>query len=136
MQNRLRWLSFVLVLLVGLNAIAAGYGFMKDPTGAELGIGTDYLNSFSPFKDYLVPGIVLFFVLGMGSFLVAWMLWKDVAGEWRLVMILGAVYIGWIGTQLLMVDSFHVLHLIIGGIGIALVVMGWWENSTIVNRQS
>lgn len=44
----------ILLFVTGLNALAAGYGFVADPSGKGLGMTTDYLR-FSPFANFLIP---------------------------------------------------------------------------------
>lgn len=56
----------VLQAFIGLWAVAGGVGLVLDPSGASVGIPLEYLRN-SPFQSYLVPGIVLFTVNGLGS---------------------------------------------------------------------
>lgn len=48
-----------LLLIVSLNALAAGYGFMAGPDGSALGIPVGWLEN-APFADYRIPGAILF----------------------------------------------------------------------------
>jgi hypothetical protein len=100
-------------MLTGAFALAAGYGFMVDPSGKGVGISTDYLNETAPFKDYLIPGIILFVVNGVLSCLIA--VWTILKYHYHPVFISlqGCIYVGWIAVQLTMVKIFHPLHAII-----------------------
>ena len=123
--NRLRIAAVMLLFLVALNALAAGYSFITDPSGEGLGIGTDYLRPSAPFSNYLVPGIVLFVVNGLLSIVVAvWAIKRQKAYPW-LLMAQGCILIGWIGIQLLMVTGTHLLQFIIAFIGFLLLLFGW-----------
>ncbi len=55
----------VLLGITALNALAGGYYALS---GAK-GVPTEWLNG-SPFEDYLIPGLVLFVLVG-GAFLLA-----------------------------------------------------------------
>ena len=109
-----------ILLIVGVNALAAGYGFMHDPSGNGIGIGPDYLRS-NIFQDYLVPGIILFVILGIGSMAVMLITWKKLHGFAFWILVQGMVYMIWIIVQLTMVTTFHLLHLVIflAGVGLA-----------------
>ena len=124
-KNSLRIAAIVLLVAVALNALAAGYSFITDPSGKEIGISTDYLRPSAPFSDYLIPGIVLFVVNGVLSLIVAvWATWELKAYPW-LVMAQGCILVGWIGIQLMMVTASHPLHLFIAAIGFLLFLFGW-----------
>jgi hypothetical protein len=71
LHNLLRKTAIVLLFDVSLNALAAGYSFIVEPSGKGLGITTEYLKPSAPFKDYLIPGIVLFAVNGVLSSIIA-----------------------------------------------------------------
>lgn len=65
--NCRRIAAIVLLFIVSINALAAEYSFMTDPSGVALGITTAYLKNSAPFKNYFVPGIILFLVNGVLS---------------------------------------------------------------------
>lgn len=73
MKNKTKPLAvivlMVLLVLQGLSGLAGGFGLVADPSGASLGIPIAWLEG-SPFQDYLVPGIVLLSVLGLGPLVV------------------------------------------------------------------
>lgn len=124
-HNAFRITAIVLLFVVSLNAMVAGYSFISDPSGSGLGISVDYLKDTAPFKDYFVPGLILFVVNGIFSSVIAFLAicrWKYFAS---LISFQGCVFLGWIVIQLMMVTSFHPLHAIIGTIGIALIFLGW-----------
>ncbi|MFL5789124.1 MAG: hypothetical protein ACJ748_13775 [Flavisolibacter sp.] len=128
MQNSLRITAIILLFVVSLNALAAGYSFITDPSGKELGITTDYLKSSAPFDNYLIPGIVLFVVIGIMSSLIAVLTLIKNAHYPFFILMQGGIVVGWIAIQLVMVTKFHPLHLIIGLIGITLMFSGWLIN--------
>ena len=55
---------------IGLGAVLGGYGLVSDPTGAGVRMPLDMLEN-SPFSTFLVPGLVLLTVNGLGSLLGA-----------------------------------------------------------------
>ncbi|MFL5740404.1 MAG: hypothetical protein ACJ75B_09325 [Flavisolibacter sp.] len=127
-QNTLRITAIVFLFIVSLNALAAGYSFITDPSGKGLGITTDYLKSSTPFDNYFIPGIVLFVVIGIMSSVIAVFAMAKREHYPFLILTQGCILVGWIAIQLMMVTTFHPLHLIIGLIGVLLMFFGWLIN--------
>jgi len=121
--------AIVLLFFVALNALAAGYSFITDPSGKGLGINTSYLEPSAPFADYFIPGIVLFLVNGVLSIIIALIAIYKKPVYPMLLMLQGCIFAGWIAVQLLMVTAVHPLHFIIGSIGIILFFIGWFLKS-------
>lgn len=95
-----RWLAASLLILVSLNALAAGYAFVADPTGATLGIPQDWLDA-SPFADYLVPGILLA-GLGLLYAFAAFRQLRRAADAWFWTGLSGGAMVVWILVQVAM----------------------------------
>ena len=55
-----------LQMFIGVGAVAAGLGFILEPDGSNLGLSIEVLAG-SPFDSYLVPGILLLVVNGLGN---------------------------------------------------------------------
>lgn len=119
----MRLTAIILLLLTGISALFAGYSFMTDPSGSGIGINVDYLR-YSAFKDFFIPGIVLFSVNGILSITVAVSAIFKHRYHHSLITIMGSIYAGWIFIQVLMVRDFNLLHFIILAIGIILVFLG------------
>lgn len=123
-MKTLRILACLLLLFNGTGALFGGWSFIQDPTGSDLQIPTTYLEH-SPFKDFLIPGIVLFTVNGVLSLVtLVWTLmqWKQYG--W-LIMIQGAMLVGWIIIQMIMLREINLYHFIFGSIGLLLLWIGW-----------
>lgn len=58
---------YILILLVTIEAAIAlfgGYSLIKDPTGEQIKLPLSLLNG-TIFRNYLIPGIILFLALGV-----------------------------------------------------------------------
>ncbi len=55
---------------IGVTAAAGGFGLVSDPSGAKMNISLEWLNN-TPFVNYLIPGLVLLIVNGVGNILAA-----------------------------------------------------------------
>ena len=58
------YLLWILMLVVGLGSLYGGTNLILDPSGKRLDIPQFFLVD-SPFKTYLIPGLILFVVLGL-----------------------------------------------------------------------
>jgi hypothetical protein len=70
-QKTFRIIAIILLFIVALNALAAGYSFITDPSGNGLGSTTSYIRKSAPFKNFLIPGIFLFIINGILSATIA-----------------------------------------------------------------
>lgn len=58
----------VLQMFVGITAILGGIGLVSDPSGAKMEVPLTLLEN-SPFANYLIPGLVLLIIIGVGNVL-------------------------------------------------------------------
>lgn len=117
-------------VLVGIGASAGGLGAVLNPL-APMGMSTDALRN-GPFKDFLIPGLFLMCVLGLGNLAAA----VAVARKARLHGIfsgaLGALMVAWIVIQCLILEAvvgLHVIFFCLGAIqGILAIVLLYRRN--------
>lgn len=94
-KKMVRYSMGVLLAFAALNAFGGGYYAMA---GAE-GVPLEWLED-SPFRNYLIPGIFLFVVVG-GAFLTAAILAFVRSRHVRMAAFLAvAVVFGWLAVQL------------------------------------
>ncbi len=131
----LRWLLACLAFL-SLSALFGGLVLVGSPSGAWLHIPLSVLQH-SPFSDFLIPGLILGLVFGVGSFFAALALWLRPAWglgtalarltrqhwAWSAALALGIGQIIWIVTETLMLRGASWLGLIFGSLGVLIVVL-------------
>ncbi len=115
--------AVLLLLLNGTGAVYGGWQLIAHPDGSGLSMTVEYLR-YSPFKDYFIPGLVLFIANGLGSFAVLLAIALRYRRAAWLIMAQGAVLCGWIGIQLCMVRIVYYLHFVMGATGVLLLVCG------------
>ena len=115
-------LLFVLGFLA-LGAIGGGGAMIIAPTGALLEMPLSMLEK-SPFHSFLIPGIILFVVLGV---IPIWLiiallkkpesrlaerfnLFKDMHWSWTFSIYIAFALIGWIQIQMVFLQTVHWLH--------------------------
>ncbi len=111
-----------LLLFNGLSALFGGSVLVAGPDGSIIGLPLSLLST-TPFTDFLVPGLILFTVLGIGSCIGWWLAFRrsDHAIRWVQVVGLGTVI--WIVVQVIMIQAVDVLHVIYGTVGIAILFL-------------
>jgi len=93
-----RRMLIVVVLLLALNAVAgAVYAF-----GGAKGAKREWLDG-TPFNDYVIPGVILLVVVGGSLAAAATVLLRRVPSAWGFSVAAGAVVIGWLIVETLMI---------------------------------
>ena len=111
---------------VALSAFAAGAMFVVEPTGRLMGM-TEATLARSPFRSYLVPGIVLFTVVGGTQALAAWSeLRRWLRAGW-LSVVAGVGLAAWIAVQVAMIGIGHPMQPSLFVVGVGIAVLGWWR---------
>lgn len=103
-------------LLVGAGAIGGGLAGMMNPQ-TPLGMPIELLQH-SPFSDYLIPGLILFSVLGLGNLFGLYLLARRSICWAHISSVLGLALIIFIVVQCLMLRLIDPLHVIFFGIGL------------------
>jgi 4-hydroxybenzoate polyprenyltransferase len=90
------------VLLQAISGLAGGYALLADPSGDLIGLPLAWLEG-TPFSDYFVPGIILFWVLGVGPLVVAWALWRGRSWAWYGSLVVGTGLAIWIVVEMVLI---------------------------------
>ncbi len=116
----LRTTLIVLELIIGVAAVGGGVYAL---TGAP-SVPREYLKG-TPFRSYLVPGLVLIVIVGGSMLLAATLLILEVG--WARVVSLeaGVILVAWIGMQVSMIGYRHWLQPVMGALGLAIVVLSF-----------
>jgi hypothetical protein len=112
-----------MLLVLGVRAVLGGGALVFDPSGGAVGLSTTALAG-SPFGDFLVPGLVLFTVVGGGSLAVALALF---AGRpWAPVgaVLVGIALVVWVLVEGVVVGFGDRLQYPNLALGIVLVALG------------
>lgn len=123
-NNLPKFLAAILLLFNGFGALYGGWNLITFPDGSSMQLSPDLLK-FSPFHDFLIPGIILLVVNGIFSFVVLIAVMLNMRTAWLLVIGQGALLSGWILIQVLLLRLVYPLHLVLAFAGLALMVTGW-----------
>jgi hypothetical protein len=116
-------IAILLLLFNGVGAIYGGGNLILHPDGSSLGITIEWLR-YSPFNDFLIPGIVLFLVNGILSFVVIIFILINFRHYRMLVIAEGVLLSGWIVIQMFLLRTVNNLHIIMGSTGLLLIIIG------------
>jgi len=122
-RPRWTWIAIVLELFTALGAIPVGIQLLMDTTGGLVGFPPGWIEA-TPFGSYLIPGIYLLLVNGVGMLVLAAL---SVRRHWTAPWLTGILGVGlmiWIGVQLLVMPESSFLQAMFGVIGAALAVIG------------
>ena len=88
----------ILQVFIALGAIPAGIGFITDPSGTNNCMSTDLLAA-SPFDDFLIPGLFLLIINGLGNSIASVFSFQRKKVADVLAMFFGFILILWIVLQ-------------------------------------
>lgn len=120
-----------LLLLVALTALPSGLLLMLYPDGSYFQMSLAMLAG-TPFKDYVIPGLVLCLVVGGSALaaLVAIFLKRDKARS--LALVAGVMQGGWVVVQMLLLGAIFYLQFIYLGVGAAIFVLALlWKDKEV-----
>lgn len=114
-------LLFALHGFVGLGAMAGGLAAILNPEN-PLGAPVELLKN-SPFSNYLIPGIILFTIIGLGNVISALTICLRPRSQGYISSIFSWALVIWIVVQCIMINSVNFLHIIYFIIGVIEVVL-------------
>jgi hypothetical protein len=109
MKNALFISQSIVQFLVGLGAVVCGAMLIVVPTGSLLQLPPNTLNG-TPFPNFLVPGIILIFVIGIGQLVGGLLTVRKHRFSGYLGAVLGFGLMIWIFVQVNMIGGRDVLQ--------------------------
>ena len=130
------WALIVLHVLLGVGAVVSGGMLLAAPDGHLMQMPLSMLE-FSPFTNFLIPGLILFTLLGIYPLCVAYGLWKrpgwrwpdlvnpfkGIHWSWAGSLAAGVIGVIWIVVEVIMLRSFVFLQILYLVWGIALILL-------------
>ena len=120
----LKQITSTTLLVLGLSSLLGGAMLVSDPSGEMIGISVSILAG-TPFGTFLIPGLILLFVLGIDSLIVALLVWKNSQRFSGLVLVQGMALLIWLMVQVWMIGAVHIMQLVMCILGLMLLSLGW-----------
>ena len=124
MKRTVQAIASLLLLITGAAAVYGGSHLIAFPDGSSLQLPAGFLQH-TPFSDYLIPGIILFAVLGLFSLFVFAATIFQTKNSSMLISLQGTLITGWILIQMIMLQMVFFLHVVFLLTGILLMFLGW-----------
>lgn len=116
----------VCLLFLGINGLIGGIVMLRDPNGEPFGLSVSVLQT-TPFANFLVPGIVLLGVWGVGSLLVLsglWLRWRVPLLDglirlthedwpWEFTIVLGVALMIWLIVQVVTIPGVAPIQVVL-----------------------
>lgn len=118
-----RALGMLLLAFNGTGAMYGGGSLMIHPDGSGLRLDPALL-AHTPFRNFIIPGLVLFVVNGLCSLVILLLSATHYRGYDRYTTLQGVLLLGWLLIQILMIRTLDIMHLVMGLTGLGLVVCG------------
>jgi hypothetical protein len=124
-------LAVVLEIFLGLGALFGGGALILAPDGRLLGMPPSLLAG-SPFHSYLVPGIILFTLVGIAPLTAAAMTLRRQTLAPIAAVAVGLTLIGWVSVEMVVLAGLGslawALYLVLGAC-ISVIGVAWWRSS-------
>jgi hypothetical protein len=127
--------AIVLEIFLGLGALFGGGALILAPDGHFLGMPTKLLAG-SPFNSFLVPGIVLFTLIGVVPLFAAAITARRQAFAPLAAVAVGLILIGWVSVEMLVIAGLGSLawtFYLVLGVCIAAIGAAWWLSTRCTN---
>ena len=129
---RQRHLLAAACLFVGITAIGGGAALVARPDGSLIQAPAGML-AHSPFDTFLVPGLLLLVVVGIGNAIAGYLIARDKPGAPFAALFAGASLFAWIVTEMILLREHHWLQL--GYLAVAALIL-LETRKTFANRLS
>lgn len=131
------YLLAFLMVFVGLMSLAGGLLFVIKPDGSLMKIPVNDLGTRTPFQDFLIPGLILFVVLGILPLIITYALFarpnsnifrrlnvdKSMAWPWSWSVYYGFIVIMWIVIEIALIGYHSFLQTAVSMFGVAILVV-------------
>jgi hypothetical protein len=129
------WIAVALEVLTAIGAIPVGVMLLADPSGASMGMPSDWLRG-SVFGSYFVPGLYLLFVNGIGMLVLAALtVRRHPVAPW-LTGALGVGLIVWIAVEVIVLPetSFLTWTFLATGLALGVIALLWLRAIGLLRR--
>jgi hypothetical protein len=118
-----RFIALSTLTFLGVSAVAGAIPMLLHPSGSETMMPMSLLEH-SPFRTFLVPGILLLVANGLLSFWVLWLTIRNRPGYALWVGAQGSVLAGWLIIEVWMLRGVSWLHFFYGAVAVVMIFSG------------
>lgn len=120
----MKTLLFMLVSFVAVTATLSGLLMISNPDGSTMNLPHSLLDG-TPFKDFLIPGILLSAIVGGVNLVAVFYNIQGHVNRYNWATAGGIMISVWIVVHMILMYAAHWLHFLYLGIGILIVLMAY-----------
>lgn len=117
----MKTLLFILLCFVALTATLSGMMMIISPDGSSLSLSLGLLKG-SPFRDFQIPGILLAMFVGGSNMVAVFYNMARHRNRYNWALAGGLTISGWIIAQMIIIQTFHWLHIVYLVTGIIIIL--------------
>jgi len=124
------------ILFLSIMGFGGGIAMLSDTSGASVGLETSVLAG-TPFVDYLLPGLWLTIIYGVGGLVILYALWMRPQWgvfdglthwthehwAWDVTLALGIVVMLWIVAQVIMIPATTPIQAVVFAVGLIIAAI-------------
>ncbi|MFM9910296.1 MAG: hypothetical protein ACKVOW_13155 [Chitinophagaceae bacterium] len=115
---------FLLVCFVAVTTSLSGIIMIVNSGGELLNLPLNLLNN-TPFKNFLIPGILLTLVVGGTNLIAVFQNMQRSTNRYNLAIAGGLLISGWIIVQMILIQTFHWLQFVFLGTGFLIILIAY-----------
>lgn len=120
----MKTLLFILISFIGLTATLSGLVMISNPDGEVMNLSLNLLAG-TPFKNFLVPGILLTTIVGAINLIAVVYNIRRHPSRYNWAMAGGFMISGWIVAQMILIPAAHWLQYVYLGTGILIILTAY-----------
>lgn len=117
-------LLFILISFIAVTSTLSGLLMISRPDGEILNLPINLLEG-TPFKNFLIPGILLTTIVGGVNLLAVFFNMQRHPNRYNWAISGGVAITGWIIAQMILIRTIHWLHFIYLGIGLLIILIAY-----------
>ncbi len=118
----MKTLLFILLSFIAVTATLSGLLMISKPDGGLINLSPSLLDG-TPFKNFLVPGILLAVIVGGANLLAVVFNMQLHPNRYYWAMAGGIIISGWIVMQMILINAVYWLHFLYLVIGIIIILL-------------
>jgi len=120
----MKTLLLLMISFIAITSTISGVLLVSDPGGSIMNLPLTLLNG-TPFKNYLIPGIILTAIVGGVNLVAVVYNIQKSSNRYNWAMAGGMMICGWIIVQMIIIRAAHWLHFLYLGTGLLIILIAY-----------
>jgi hypothetical protein len=120
----MKTILFILISFIAITATISGLLMISNPNGEIMNLSLNLLYQ-TPFKNFILPGILLTVLVGGINLLAVFFNIQRNVNRYNWAIAGGVMISGWIIVQMILIQTVHWLHFLYLCIGIFIILLAY-----------